>query len=111
MAVTPFATLTRFAKVGAPAQARVLVVAPMSGHFATLLRDTVRTMLTDHDVYVTDWHSARDMPLREGPFGLDEYTEHLMQFMRVLGAGLAPGGDLPAVRGRAGCHRADVGRR
>ncbi|HEY6510770.1 MAG TPA: polyhydroxyalkanoate depolymerase [Burkholderiaceae bacterium] len=86
-AITPFATLTRFAKVGAPAQARVLVVAPMSGHFATLLRDTVRTMLADHDVYVTDWHSARDVPLREGPFGLDEYTEHLMQFMRSLGPG------------------------
>ena len=86
-AVTPFATLTRFAKAGAPAQARVLIVAPMSGHFATLLRDTVRTMLTDHDVYVTDWHSARDVPMREGPFGLDEYTEHLVQFMRDLGPG------------------------
>ena len=86
-AVTPFATLTRFVKVDAPAQARVLIVAPMSGHFATLLRDTVRTMLADHDVYVTDWHSARDVALREGPFGLDEYTEHLMLFMRVLGPG------------------------
>jgi len=87
VATTPFATLTRFVKVGAPAQARVLVVAPMSGHFATLLRDTVRTMLSDHDVYVTDWHSARNVPLREGPFGLDEYTEHLMQFMRAMGPG------------------------
>jgi poly(3-hydroxybutyrate) depolymerase len=65
----------------------VLIVAPMSGHVATLLRDTARTMLADHDVYVTDWASARDVPLREGPFGLDEYTEHLMQFMRVLGPG------------------------
>ena len=52
---TPFATLLRFRKEGAPAQPKVLVVAPMSGHFATLLRDTVRTMLADHDVYVTDW--------------------------------------------------------
>ena len=85
--ITPFATLTRFAKLGAPPQPRVLLVAPMSGHFATLLRDTVRTMLTDHDVYVTDWHSARDIPLRAGPFGLDEYTEHLMQFMRTMGPG------------------------
>ena len=84
---TPFATLTHFVKVGAPPQARVLIVAPMSGHFATLLRDTVRTMLVDHDVYVTDWHSARDVPLRAGPFGLDEYTEHLMQFMRAMGPG------------------------
>ena len=65
--VTPFATLTHFAKPGAPAQPRVLLVAPMSGHFATLLRDTVRTMLADHDVYVTDWHSAREIPLRAGP--------------------------------------------
>jgi poly(3-hydroxybutyrate) depolymerase len=84
---TPFATLTRFVKVGAPPQPRVLIAAPMSGHFATLLRDTARTMLADHDVYVTDWHSARDIPLRAGPFGLDEYTEHLMQFMRALGPG------------------------
>jgi polyhydroxyalkanoate depolymerase len=85
--VTPFATLTRFAKPTAPAQPRVLLVAPMSGHFATLLRDTVRTMLVDHDVYVTDWHSAREIPLRAGRFGLEEYTEHLMQFLRTMGPG------------------------
>ena len=48
----------------------------MSGHFATLLRDTVRTMLADHDVYITDWHNARDVPLSAGRFGLDEYIEH-----------------------------------
>jgi polyhydroxyalkanoate depolymerase len=83
---TPFATLTRFAKPGAPAQPRVLLVAPMSGHFATLLRDTVRTMLPDHDVHVTDWHSARDIPLRAGRFGLEEYTEHLMRFLRAMHA-------------------------
>ena len=85
--VTPFATLTRFAKRGAPAQPRVLIVAPMSGHFATLLRDTVRTMAAEHDVYVTDWHSARDVPLMAGRFGLDEYTEHLMRFLRAMGPG------------------------
>jgi poly(3-hydroxybutyrate) depolymerase len=85
--VTPFATLLRFAKPGAPAQPRVLVVAPMSGHFATLLRDTVRTLLQDHDVYVTDWHNVRDVPLAEGRFGLDEYTEHLMQFLAAMGPG------------------------
>ena len=84
---TPFATLTHFAKPGAPAQPRVLLVAPMSGHFATLLRDTVRTMLADHDVYVTDWHSAREIPLRAGRFGLEEYIEHLMIFLRALGPG------------------------
>ncbi|MCW5660210.1 MAG: polyhydroxyalkanoate depolymerase [Burkholderiaceae bacterium] len=84
---TPFATLTRFAKRGAPAQPRVLLVAPMSGHFATLLRDTVRTMLADHDVHVTDWHSAREIPLAAGRFGLEEYTEHLMRFLRAMGPG------------------------
>jgi poly(3-hydroxybutyrate) depolymerase len=82
---TPFATLLRFAKPGAPAQPKVLLLAPMSGHFATLLRDTVRTMLPDHDVHITDWHSARDVPLRAGRFGLDEYVEHVMRFMRHLG--------------------------
>ena len=47
----------------------------MSGHFATLLRDTVRTLLQDHDVYITDWHNVRDVPLSAGRFGLDEYTQ------------------------------------
>ena len=59
----------------------MLIVAPMSGHFATLLRDTVRTMLADHDVYITDWHNARDVPLAAGRFGLDEYVEHVMTFL------------------------------
>ena len=85
---TPFATLLRFRKAGAAARSRkVLVVAPMSGHFATLLRDTVRTVLQDHDVYVTDWHNARDVPLSAGRFGLDEYTEHLIEFLRRDGPG------------------------
>lgn len=82
---TPFATLLRFSKPGAPAQPKVLVVAPMSGHFATLLRDTVRTTLQDHDVYVTDWHNVRDVPLAAGRFGLDEYTEHLIDFLAAMG--------------------------
>ena len=51
----------------------MLVVAPMSGHFATLLRGTVRTLLPDHDVYITDWHNARDVPLRHGRFDLDDF--------------------------------------
>jgi poly(3-hydroxybutyrate) depolymerase len=84
---TPFGTLLRFAKEGAPAQPRVLVVAPMSGHFATLLRDTVRTVLQDHDVYVTDWHNVRDVPLAEGRFGLDEYTQTLVEFLAAMGPG------------------------
>jgi poly(3-hydroxybutyrate) depolymerase len=85
--VTPFATLLRFRKVGAAAQPKVLVVAPMSGHFATLLRDTVRTLLLDHDVHVTDWHNVRDVPLGEGRFGLDEYTAHIIDFLTALGPG------------------------
>jgi len=84
---TPFATLLHFAKETAVPQPRVLIVAPMSGHFATLLRETVRTMLADHDVYITDWHNARDVPLWAGRFGLDEYTEHVMSFLRAMGEG------------------------
>jgi poly(3-hydroxybutyrate) depolymerase len=85
---TPFATLTRFrkVKVGAP-EPKVLIVAPMSGHFATLLRDTVRTMLRDHEVYITDWHNVRDVPLSAGRFGLDEYTRHLIDFLAFIGPG------------------------
>jgi poly(3-hydroxybutyrate) depolymerase len=82
---TPFATLLRFRKDVATPQPKVLVVAPMSGHFATLLRDTVRTTLQDHDVYVTDWHNVRDVPLSAGRFGLDEYTDHLVEFLAALG--------------------------
>jgi polyhydroxyalkanoate depolymerase len=66
---------------------RVLIVAPMSGHFATLLRETVRTMLADHDVYITDWHNARDVSMADGRFGLDEYTEHIIDFLSVIGPG------------------------
>jgi poly(3-hydroxybutyrate) depolymerase len=84
---TPFGTLLRFRKEGGPEQPRVLLVAPMSGHFATLLRDTVRTLLQDHDVFITDWHNARDVPLRHGPFALDDYTEHLIRFLDRMGPG------------------------
>jgi len=84
---TPFATLLHFVKDMADPGPRVLIIAPMSGHFATLLRDTVRTMLTDHDVYITDWHNARDVPILAGRFGLDEYTEHVISFVAVLGPG------------------------
>ena len=85
VASTPFATLVRFRKEVAAAQPKVLIVAPMSGHFATLLRDTARTMLQDHDVYITDWHNVRDVPLAAGRFGLDEYTEHLIDFLAAMG--------------------------
>ena len=95
VASTPFATLRRFrkdlahagagARAAVTAQPKVLIVAPMSGHFATLLRDTVRTVLQDHDVYVTDWLNVRDVPLAAGRFGMDEYTEHLIDFLDVMG--------------------------
>ncbi len=90
---TPFGTLLRFRKDMADPGPRVLIVAPMSGHFATLLRDTVQTMLNDHDVYITDWHNARDVPLAAGVFGLDEYVEHIIDFLGVIG----PGANLMAI--------------
>ncbi|MFO1146868.1 MAG: polyhydroxyalkanoate depolymerase [Alsobacter sp.] len=84
---TAFGTLLRFRKDVDAAQPRVLVVAPLSGHFATLLRNTVKTLLPDHDVYITDWHNAREAPLSAGRFGFDEYVEHVMAFLRRLGPG------------------------
>jgi poly(3-hydroxybutyrate) depolymerase len=84
---TPFATLLHFAKDDPSPGPRVLLVAPLSGHFATLVRETVRTMLREHDVYVTDWHNARDVPVADGGFGLDDFTEHVMRFLGVVGPG------------------------
>lgn len=84
---TPFATLLRFRKDVATPQPRVLVVAPMSGHFATLLRSTLQTLLIDHDVYVTDWHNIRDVPKAAGPFSLSTFVDQLTGFLRVLGEG------------------------
>lgn len=82
-----FAKLLHFKKATATPQPKVLIVAPMSGHFATLLRETVRTMLADHDVYITDWLNARDVPLSRGRFGLAEYTDHIIEFLGVMGPG------------------------
>jgi poly(3-hydroxybutyrate) depolymerase len=84
---TPFGTLLHFKKDIDMAQPRVLVIAPLSGHFATLLRETVRTMLADHDVYITDWHNARDVSIEAGRFGFDEYVEHLIRFLEKIGPG------------------------
>jgi poly(3-hydroxybutyrate) depolymerase len=83
----PFGTLLHFRKPGVGPQPRVLLVAPLSGHFATLLRETARTLLQDHDVYVTDWHNARDVHLRHGAFALDDYVDYLMRYLRVIGPG------------------------
>ncbi len=84
---TPFGTLLHFRKDSAVRQPRVLLVAPMSGHFATLLRGTVEVMLPEHDVYITDWKNARDIPLSDGRFGLDEFIDHLIRWLGVMGAG------------------------
>ena len=85
--VTPFGALLHFKKGIASAQPRVLLVAPLSGHFATLLRATAQTMLPEHDLYITDWHNARDVPLTAGRFGCDEYIDHLIKFLEVMGPG------------------------
>lgn len=82
----PFGDLLHFAKdeVEAP-QPKMLVVAPLSGHFATLLRETVRTLLRDHDVYITDWKNARDVPLSEGRFGFEDYVDYVIHFLQDMG--------------------------
>src|SRR6218665_1086564 len=81
-----FGNLLHFAKdeVATP-QPKMLVVAPLSGHYATLLANTVETLLRDHDVYITDWKNARDVPPGAGHFGLDEYADYVIDFLRVLG--------------------------
>ena len=65
----------------------MLVVAPLSGHFATLLRETVRTLVRDHEVYITDWKNARDVPLEEGPFGFDDYVDYIIRCLELIGPG------------------------
>ena len=99
-ATTPFGTLLHFKKDIATAQPRVLLVAPLSGHFSTPLRATVRTMLPDHDVYITDWHNARDVPLTAGRFGMDEYRPS-DQVLGKDGTGIAHPGGVSALRRRA----------
>ena len=85
---TPFCRLVHFRRDLDPNQAardpRLLLVAPMSGHFATLLRGTVETFLPDHDVYITDWQNARDVPLLAGSFDLDDYIETMIAIFRFL---------------------------
>ncbi len=81
----PFCRLVHFKRATETVDPKVLIVAPMSGHHATLLRGTVEAMLPDHDVYITDWANARDVPLAMGKFDLDDYIEYVMEFMRHLG--------------------------
>lgn len=89
----PFGDLLHFKKDIDSSQPRILIVAPLSGHFSTLLRGTVETMLSDHDVYITDWANARDVPLSAGRFGVDQYIDYLITFLDKIG----PGGHVLAV--------------
>ncbi len=83
----PFGDLVRFDTPGREERKRrVLLVAPMSGHYATLLRKTVISLLPDCEVYITDWHNARDIPVSAGKFDVDDYTQYLVDFMRELGS-------------------------
>ncbi len=89
VAATPFCNLLHFerdtSKIGSRYDPKVLIVAPMSGHYATLLRGTVKAMLPEHDVYITDWIDARDIPLAMGRFDLDDFIDHVIDFIRVIG--------------------------
>ncbi|MBK5911497.1 hypothetical protein CCR85_08340 [Rhodothalassium salexigens] len=81
----PFGKLRHFVRHTDRDDPRLLIVAPMSGHFATLLRGTVERMLPHHDVYITDWRDARDIPLYEGEFDLDDYVNYLISWLTALG--------------------------
>jgi len=81
----PFCQLLRFHRDTAKRHPKVLLVAPMSGHYATLLRGTVEALLPDHDVHITDWADAREVPLTAGNFDLDDYIDYIIEFCRYLG--------------------------
>lgn len=82
----PFCDLLHFERASGGAEdPRALIVAPLSGHYATLLRDTVRAMLPEHDVFITDWRDARSVPLYEGGFDLDDYVDYVREFITHLG--------------------------
>ncbi|MCB2065298.1 MAG: polyhydroxyalkanoate depolymerase [Erythrobacter sp.] len=82
----PFGNLRRFVRDGLPADApKLLIVAPMSGHYATLLRGTVQRMVANQEVYITDWADARLVPLSEGHFDLDDYIDYIIEFLQFIG--------------------------
>jgi poly(3-hydroxybutyrate) depolymerase len=83
----PFGQLKRFRREGIEGGPRLLIVAPMSGHYATLLRGTVERMLPRHDVYITDWRDAKLVPLSDGSFSLDDYIDYLIEFLAHIGPG------------------------
>ncbi len=82
----PFGRLVRFhVKRNEKQKRKILVIAPMSGHHATLIRKTVKSLLPHSDIYVTEWKNARDLPVSEGKFDVEDYTKYLMDFMKVMG--------------------------
>ncbi len=83
----PFGQLKRFVRDGVEGGPKLLIVAPMSGHYATLLRGTVERMLPGHDVYVTDWRDAKQVPLSDGHFDLEDYVDYLIAFLEHIGPG------------------------
>jgi poly(3-hydroxybutyrate) depolymerase len=83
----PFGQLKHFVRDGIEGQPKLLIVAPMSGHFATLLRGTVERMLPGHDVYITDWRDAKQVPLADGHFDLEDYVDYLIAFLEEIGPG------------------------
>ena len=83
----PFGQLKRFVREGVEGGPRLLIVAPMSGHYATLLRGTVERMLPFADVHITDWRDARAVPLAEGRFDLDDYIDYVVAFLEAIGPG------------------------
>ena len=81
-----FGDLIHFNVLGRePAPRKILLVAPMSGHYSTLLRSTVNSLIIDSEIYVTDWHNARDIPVSEGSFDIEDYTKYLIDYIRFLG--------------------------
>ena len=82
----PFGDLIHFNVQGRKdADKKVLLIAPMSGHYATLLTSTVRSLIADCEVYITDWHNARDIPVSAGKFDIEDYTQYLIDFIKYLG--------------------------
>ncbi len=81
----PFCRLLHFKKEGAPKQPRVVIFAPLSGHFATLCRDTARAQLIDHDVWITDWKDAKEIPIGVGAFHFDDYVAYVREILAFLG--------------------------
>ncbi|MEA2736322.1 MAG: poly(3-hydroxybutyrate) depolymerase [Humisphaera sp.] len=91
----PFGDLKHFVRAGAPEDdPKLLIVAPMSGHFATLLRGTVERLLPRHDIYITDWKDAKLVPMSAGSFDLDDYVDYLVEFLEAIGEA---GGERPHV--------------